>query len=609
MRDTLAAGLGCLLVVVAAGSLPRAVAGEGPSARSAAEAAAALADKVAEEAPDEGIWTWVERLEGEVLSEAAAEAIAEREAAEEAEQALQFDVPEPRVPTRFYADPEAALTQDPLRLDQVDPSEFDIPVVINEPVKKWMRYFLGSGRKHYRRYQARASTYRPLMYRELRNKGLPDDLVYLSMVESGYNAHAYSRVGAAGLWQFMPSTGRLYDLRVDWWVDDRRDPMKSTVAAVEHLGDLHEMFDGDWYLAWSAYNAGPGRVRRAMQRGGTRDFWKLAAAKHLPSETSNYVPKILAAAIIGKHPERYGFDDVEPKPELRYDEVPVEGSVDLEVLAECAGIDLERFNYLNPGLRRWATPSEGYAVRVPAGRGESFATALADIPVAKRVRFVQHRVATGETLGRIAARYGVDVASLVKANSLRNANRIVVGQQLVVPVAGGRESDGAVAEVATATDAPPPAEHTVRRGDTLSGIARQHGLSVAQLKQYNDLDHDMIRVGQVLSLQGGTDRSRTHTVQHTVQPGETLTAIAARFGVTVTQIVAWNDLTDPSMVRSGQRLTLRVPHGGWVSYTVRRGDSLGRIATRHQCSVADLKAWNGLTTSVIHPGQSLRIRD
>lgn len=564
-------------------------------------------------APDGGVWEWVERMEGEIPSEAQVQALEEAAEVERAEQAL-VEEPAAADPSAFYADPAAAVavSTDPLFLDQVDPSEFDIPVVVNPAVRKWVEYLTGNGRKYYTKWISRSTRYRPMMYEQLAEAGLPADLVYLSMVESGYNAHAYSKADAAGMWQFIPGTARLYKLRLDWWVDDRRDPEASLGAAIEMLGELNEMFD-DWLLAMAAYNTGPGRVRRATQRTGSKDFWTLANGGHLHSETTNYVPKIIAAAIIGKHPERYGFTGIEYEPELKYEAVRVDGSVELEVLARCAGTTVKEIKALNPALRRFATPPEGYDVRVPVGTSEAFSVALAKVPKSKRVTVVHHKVRRGETLSAIATRYGVSTSSLSQANNLRNANRIYVGMSLRIP----RKGDVRVAAASTprATDSSParPSAHTVRRGDTLSGIGARYGVSVDQLKSWNGLRGSTIVVGQQLSLKGsgGTSSGAARMSTYTVRRGDTLSKIAAAHGMSSAELQRANGIRNASHIEVGQKLKVAggtSSSSSWTTYTVRAGDSLGAIATRHKCTVAELKSWNQLRSTVIHPGQKLKVR-
>lgn len=580
------------------------------------------ADAPAEE-PADGIWAWVDRMEGEIPTEEQLQAIQESGDVELAELALIDELSGGDVPVEFYRDPRGVMAVHPLFLDQVDPNEFDIPVVVNPEVEKWVKYFTGSGRKYYAKWLSRSTRYRPMMYRALEKAGLPSDLVYLSMIESGYNAHAYSHAAAAGLWQFIPSTARLYKMRVDFWVDDRRDPETSVQAAIAFLSELHRMF-GKWELAWAAYNGGPGRIRRATEQAGSKDFWVLARGSYLHPETDNYVPKIMAAAIIGKHPERYGFTDIAFEPELTYDTARVEGSVSLEIMAKCAGTSTEELKALNPALRRFATPPEGYDVRLPSGTRDRFLVALAAVPEEKRViaqSVARHTVRKGETLSGIAAKYQVSLSELSRANGLKNANRITVGMSLVVPVKGEYpETDTRVAAVSTPrrTDAAPSrtTTHRVQRGDTLSGIASRYGVTVEQIKAANGLKNSTIMVGQTLKLQssGGASSSSPVSRTYTVQRGDTLSTIASRHKVSTSDLQRWNGIDNPSRITVGQ--TLKIQGGGssasgasgFTTYTVKSGDSLGRIASRHGCTVQQLQQWNGLKTTVIQPGQKLKIR-
>ncbi len=574
-----------------------------------------LADQPAVENPEDGLWTWIERMDGEVPNEPTLQALEELEDEVLSEAPVMEQMATVDVPTDFYADPQKVLTPDPLFLDQVDPNEFDIPVEVNDEVKKWVAYFNGPGRTYYARWLERSSAYRPMMYRELDKRGMPRDLVYLSMIESGYNAHAYSHAHAAGLWQFIPSTGRLYDLRIDWWVDDRRDPYKSTIAACNYLSELNDLFDGDWRMAWAAYNTGPGRVRRSMKKANSDSFWDITP--HLHPETRNYVPKLMAAAIVGKHPERYGFTGIDYDSEFTYDAVAVDGSVEVDVLAKTAGMSVSDFQRLNPGLRRWASPPEGYEVRVPAGQAQTFEVALAAVPKNKRVSYTRHRVARGETLSAIAGRYGVSVDDISKASGLRNVNRIYVGMELVIPTGG---SSAAVASSRAASSAPSkkvskPSSYEVRSGDTLSGIATRYGVSSSDLRAWNGLKGSTIYAGQTLVLRsddGGRASGGTTTVSHTVGAGETLIGIANKYGVSSSDLQKWNSIKNASHIQVGQRLTVHTGGGSvassWTTYTVKAGDSLGRIASRNGCTVAELKSWNQITGSTIFPGQKLKIR-
>jgi len=375
----------------------------------------------------------------------------------------------------------------------LDPSEFDIPVVLNADVLRWVHYFQGRGSKYYRKWLARQGRYQPMISAALAEAGLPQDTIYLAMIESGFSPHAKSTASAVGLWQFIAPTGRGYGLRIDYWVDERRDPEAATAAAVDMLDDLYRLF-GDWPLAWSAYNAGTGRVRGAVRKQGTDDYWELVRLKGLPPETRNYVPKLMAAAIIGKHPARYGFTGITPRAPLVYDTVEVKGSVTLDVIARCAGVDEAAVTTLNPALLRGATPPQAVTrVRIPLGTTAAFQAAIVNVPAAERVTYRKHKVQPGESLGAIASRYGVDVSALVEFNRISDPNRIAVGMEVVVPLPGA--GTGSASSSATGE----PMKVKVRNGDSLGGIAQRHGVSVGDLVAWNQVeDPNQLQVGQVL---------------------------------------------------------------------------------------------------------------
>ena len=561
--------------------------------------------------PDGSLWDYIEASTGVPPTEEDVKASAELAEERFAEQGLIGRAPD----NALYTDPLAATSDDPLHVAAIDAAEFDIPVTYNDSVGKWMRYFLGKGRKYYHKWLGRSTHWRPMMYAELERQEMPRDLVYLSMIESGYASHARSYASAVGLWQFMSATGREYGLRVDYWADERRDPVKSTRSGVAYLKELHRQFD-DWYLAWAAYNGGPGRVGRAIRSTGSKDFWVIAKSGQLHSETNNYVPKLLAAAIIGKHPERYGFTGIEYQDEFTWEAVTVDGSVSLDVLAECADTDVETIKSMNPALLRDATPPDKKTtVYVPKGTGESFAVAFAAVPADQRVSYRRHRVAKGESLGKIAGHYGVSVSDLTKFNRISNPNRIYVGMELIIPVAGATPPPALAAAAPSAPSASVPAPkaatsttHRVSKGDTLSGIATRYGVSTADLRSWNNLkDANHVMVGQSLMIRGGKPAAQVST-SYTVARGDNLTKIAERHGVTVKQLQDWNNIKNSSSIRVGQTLKLHTATSSWTNYTVKAGDSLGGIARHYGCSVSDLKSWNNLSTSVIQPGQKLRVQ-
>ncbi|MBI4489499.1 MAG: transglycosylase SLT domain-containing protein [Deltaproteobacteria bacterium] len=310
--------------------------------------------------------------------------------------------------------------------------QFSMPVVENDRVRYFVNFFCSKTRDFFERSLARSGRYVPMMAAILREEGLPEDLVYLSLIESGFSPYAYSRAKAVGPWQFIRSTGLRYGLKINGWVDERRDPLKSTRAAAAYLKDLHLQF-GEWFLAAAAYNAGEGKVEKAMNRSRTTDFWHLSQKTFLKRETRNYVPKFIAAALIASEPEKYGFGDILYEPPLEYDEVTIKGPLRLQTIADLSNTTVERIKELNPALLRNHTPpsKEAFLMRVPAGMGEIFAQAYGLLPKSAKVRTITHKVRKGETLTGIAKSYRQRVSRLMEMNNLKS-HRLQVGQELIV---------------------------------------------------------------------------------------------------------------------------------------------------------------------------------
>jgi len=430
-----------------------------------------------------------------------------------------------------------------------------IPVVVNRHVRRFLDAFVRPGelRRRIERGFARGGPYLPIIRERLRAAGLPEELALLPVIESGFSTTARSRAGARGMWQFMPSTARLYGLRVGPLVDERRDPIRSTEAAIAHLADLHAEF-GDWYLALAAYNSGAGNVRRAIRRARSRDFWRIR--RYLPRETRDYVPAFLAAVLIARDPDAYGVD---PPREERwaYDEIEVPDALDLGFLAQRLGVPVRKLRELNPALRYGLTPARTRTrVRVPEGMAEAARAALAAAPRAAWAPRLLHTVRRGESLYAIARRYGSSVAAIRRANHLRGS-LIRPGQRLVVP--RGRRAV-AVAE------APPrrrdrSGRYTVQPGDTLWEIARAFGTTVDRLAAANGLRRrSTLRPGQRLVIPEDARRARRGTRAasgrgYRVRPGDTLYGIARRFGVSVRALKRANGLRS-NLIRPGQRLTI-----------------------------------------------------
>ncbi len=312
---------------------------------------------------------------------------------------------------------------------------FDIPVVLNESVLKLINFLQTGGRAPFQIWLGRTTRYYPLMQQILVKYDLPKDLVSVALIESGLSYSAFSRARASGPWQFIQATGKLYGLKNDFWIDERRDMVKATDAAARHLKDLYKRF-GDWYLAWAAYNAGEYGVTRAMERSGCQDFWELAEIGQLHNETRWYVPKIIAAAMIQKNPEQYGFNDINYLDPIEWDEVDVTGMADLKAAAKAVGVSLDVMKELNPELRFWCSPPyvKSYRLRIPKGSTEQFRKLYHPTVRDNQVTFTKYMVHSGETLGHIARATHTSVEALMSANHLTNPRRVRAGRALIVPI-------------------------------------------------------------------------------------------------------------------------------------------------------------------------------
>ncbi|HMK77743.1 MAG TPA: transglycosylase SLT domain-containing protein [Thermodesulfobacteriota bacterium] len=318
--------------------------------------------------------------------------------------------------------------------------DFDIPIVINARVEQFIQCFQTTLREKFVTWLARSGKYMPFMKRLLKDQGLPEDLVYIALIESGFNPYAYSRSKAVGPWQFIYLTGKKYGLKVNWWVDERRDPEKSTIAAAKYLKDLYETF-ACWYLAAAGYNAGEYKIVKAMKRYRTEDFWTLTKVRYLKRETKDYVPLMIAAALVAKDPEKYGFTDVEYQKPLRYEKVRVPELTGLSVVANACEASLEEIKDLNPELRRGVTPpnENDYEIKIPFGRRDLFEVTFHILQAYEKFEFKTHLVKKGETLKGIAKLYRVDLEPLLELNHLTKATPISKGTILSIPISKDEE--------------------------------------------------------------------------------------------------------------------------------------------------------------------------
>ncbi|MFN3821407.1 MAG: transglycosylase SLT domain-containing protein, partial [bacterium] len=377
-----------------------------------------------------------------------------------------------------------------------------VPLMTNAQVERALLFFQTRGRKVFQRWLDRAGTYELPLREILRQEGLPEELVYVAMIESGFNVKAYSYAHASGLWQFIASTARIFGLEVSWWYDERRDIVKSTYAACRYLRKLYYDF-GDWYLALAAYNCGEKKVAAHIARYRTTDFWKLT---RLPRQTRNYVPTYLAARIIAEDPKAFGFEPPLHSPMPPCDSVWVKEQTDLRLAAQLAGISYDQLRELNPTLLRWATPphKDSCLILLPQGKGEGFLEDLAKVPPSEKRVYTYHRVRQGETLSTIARRYGVSVKDIlaVAENRIVNIHRLKVGQELVIPVPPHVQ--------------PRSSEVAAKSPSTSPGLASSAGSPKGER-----------RTGITQGAKAGDEGRRT---THRVAPGETLFSIGKRFG-------------------------------------------------------------------------------
>lgn len=477
---------------------------------------------------------------------------------------------------------------------------YDFPVTINKQVEYYLNLFQNKQRKHFKRWLARSGKYLPAIRHELRNAGLPQDLAYLAMIESGFNPSAYSHAHAAGLWQFIRGTGRNYGLRIDSWVDERREPEKATRAAVAYLSALYKRF-GNWYLAVAAYNAGEGKIERAIKKYNSRDFWKLAQHRYLRLETKRYVPKLIAAILIARNPEQHGFTDVNYQQPVQYDLIKVPPRTDLRAIAVSGSTTVKKIRKLNNELRKNQTPptNGSYELKIPAGSYDLVAANLTRLHPIVTTGYKTHKVGRGDTIGRISKRYRVSMTTLLKANKLHTPN-LKIGQRLRIPYRTTKyillkEGQTAKDYYASASKNGRMVLHELRRGDTLSKISKLYDVPVELIVQWNDItDVRRIRAGHQLALYLDKD---------TISPQAVSISAPAR-----ATTVSLTDVKKSKPVANEKGWKTRKQDTAINYYKVRNGDSLWSIANKFKVSARDIRQWNNLSNNMIHPGKKLIIK-
>ncbi len=447
----------------------------------------------------------------------------------------------------------------------------DFPLSEHTRVDRIIRQYSVTHRKMFSRWLERAGRYIPKIQMVFADEGVPLDLAYLAMIESGFNVRAYSWAHAAGPWQFIEGTGRLYGLKNDWWQDGRLDIESSTRAAAKHLKYLHKRFDGDWYLAVAAYNAGGGKVRKAVKKSGSRDFWTLTDGRVLREETKNYLPKLLAALNIIRDLKSYGFADLNFAEPLEYETVTVETTTDLEIIARFCGISYRELKELNPALKRWCTPPgvKNYPLHVPFGRASQVRTLYAQLPKSQRAHYHRYQIKSGDTLQVLARKYRIRVDDIIALNHIKNPRALQIGHNLILPLKAGY-TQLPVDSLADSYVRSRRKTYKVRSGDSLWSISRKFGVTQKQLRVWNKLGwSNILRPGQVLAVsrpgarvvaKANVKRKKgpSRKLIYKVVPGDTLWGIGRQFDVATEEIRRWNNLSTRHVLRPGQKLTLNV---------------------------------------------------
>jgi membrane-bound lytic murein transglycosylase D len=501
-------------------------------------------------------------------------------------------------------------------VDKEEP--YDIPIVVNKKVENCIVYFQTIARDFFQQSLTRSGKFKQLWTEILAEEGVPKDIFWLALVESGFKTNAYSWAKAMGPWQFISSTGRIYGLQRDWWYDERRDFVKATRAAARHLKDLHDRY-GDWYLAVAAYNSGAGRIDREIKRSGGKDYWRMT---RLPRETRDYVPLFLAATIIARNPQKYGFEPYFDQP-LSYETITIDKCIDLKEVASSIGTSVDYLVELNPEILRKITPPgmKSYHLRIPVNSSEKFWAVYDSFDKPHAAGLQKHRINRGETLSTIARRYGTTVNAICAANNISTKTRIYAGSYLMVPVSSGSGGGGyASSSGRYASMKSSDGKYKVKRGDSLWKIAEANNTTVNSLRVLNGLGaYSHIYPGQVLKVNSGSSSTPSKVFTYKVKRGDSLAKIANRYGTTVKQLASVNGINTLDYLRIGQLINVPSKRGSGgsgasqsgtslVVYIVKAGDTLWDIARSFGTTVDEIVYLNQLRSKRLRVGDKLKVR-
>lgn len=492
-------------------------------------------------------------------------------------------------------------------------TRYDFPIVRNKQVEAYIQLFTGKQRRSFSRFLSRSGRYIEMIEQEFANSGLPKDLAYLALVESGFNPRARSHASAVGMWQFMRGTGKDYNLKINSYVDERCNVEKSTNAAANYLGDLYRDF-GDWYLAVAAYNAGQGTIRKGMQKHKVDNFWDLAAKNHLRLETIRYVPKLLATIIIARNPEKFGFSDIQFEKPLQYDTLTVGPSLGLQAIALVTGSDKKEIRQLNPELQRNTTPAHlaRYDIKIPKGTKNLAQNNMDRLHRVATTAYKTHKVGKKDTLAGICRKYNINATTLLKVNNLPSG-KLARGKSLRIPyntiayrlLPAGTEK----AILANKEDL---ILHTIQKGDTLGAIARRYHVPMQLIMSWNGLQSARkIRAGQQLAL--FIDKSGQNIFGASTPTTRRIVATRTK---SMQPLNAGQESTASlPVITAANKKIHRIPANSHPNkssemhyYSVQSGDSLWKISRKFHISMAEIKKWNSLKTNRLQPGKTLKIK-